>query len=284
MKFLIVSVFLSFLSFAQSNTSSLLWEIQGPKQDKASYIFGTMHLMDDAHFYFPKKLEKLVSTVDAVCLEIGDVQHTLINPELLMLKEGSFLTKLSEMQMDTLCSWAKIKLLMDKDQFIINFSKAKPFLIYQLILQNELPDHLQSQEIKIEEILATKKKKMTLGLETIESQLALFDSIPTVSQINLIMTELAELSKVLTNFNLTQENYLLQDVDNIHKELMKDIQDPYFNLKFIDERNASWVEKIMPMTANQSVLFAVGAGHLGGENGLLNLLRKQGYSVKPMPL
>ncbi len=284
MKFLIVFVFLSFLSFAQSNTSSLLWEIQGPKQEKASYIFGTMHLMDDAHFYFPKKLEKLVSTVDEVFLEIGDVQHTLINPELLMLKEGSFLTKLSEMQMDTLCSWAKIKLLMDKDQFITNFSKAKPFLIYQLILQNELPDHLQSQEIKIEEILATKKKKMTLGLETIESQLALFDSIPTVSQINLIMTELAELSKVLTNFKLTQENYLLQDVDKIHEELMKDIQDPYFNLKFIDERNAAWVKKIMPLTGNQSVLFAVGAGHLGGKNGLLNLLRKQGYSVKPMPL
>jgi uncharacterized protein YbaP (TraB family) len=284
MKFLIVFVFLSFLSFAQSNTSSLLWEIQGPKQDKASYIFGTMHLMDDAHFYFPKKLEKLVSTVDEVFLEIGDVQHTLINPELLMLKEGSFLTKLSEMQMDTLCSWAKIQLLMDKDQFITNFSKAKPFLIYQLILQNELPDHLQSQEIKIEEILATKKKKKSLGLETIESQLALFDSIPAVSQVNLIMTELAELSKVLTNFKLTQENYLLQDVDKIHEELMKDIQDPYFNLKFIDERNAAWVKKIMPLTANQSVLFAVGAGHLGGENGLLNLLKKQGYSVKPIQL
>ncbi len=121
-------------------------------------------------------------------------------------------------------------------------------------------------------------------METIESQLALFDSIPIKSQVNLIMTELAELSKVLTNFKLTQENYLLQDVDKIHEELMKDIQDPYFNLKFIDERNAAWVKKIMPLTGNQSVLFAVGAGHLGGENGLLNLLRKQGYSVKPMPL
>ena len=284
MKFLVVSIFLSFLSFAQSNTSSLLWEIQGPQQEKASYIFGTMHLMDDAHFYFPKKLEKLVSTVDAVCLEIGDVQHTLINPDLLMLKEGSFLTKLSVIQMDTLCSWAKIQLLMDKDQFISNFSKAKPFLIYQLILQSELPDHLQSQEIKIEEILATKKKKMTLGLETIESQLALFDSIPAVSQVNLIMTELAELSKVLTNFKLTQENYLMQDVNKIHEELTKEIQDPYFNLKFIDERNAAWVKKIMPLTANQSVLFAVGAGHLGGENGLLNLLKNQGYSVKPIQL
>ncbi len=261
-----------------------MWEIKGPQQTKSSYIFGTMHLMDEAHFYFPKKLEKLVSTVDAVCLEIGDVQHTLINPALLMLKEGSFLTKLSETQIDSLCSWAKIQLLMEKDQFIANFSKAKPFLIYQLILQNELPDHLQSQEIKIEEILDTKKKKKSLGLETIESQLALFDSIPIKSQVNLIMTELAELSKVLTNFKLTQENYLLQDVDKIHEELMKDLQDPYFNLKFIDERNAAWVKKIMRLTANQSVLFAVGAGHLGGENGLLNLLKKQGYSVKPIPL
>ena len=284
MKFLVVSIFLSFLSFAQSNTSSLLWEIQGPQQEKASYIFGTMHLMDDAHFYFPKKLEKLVSTVDAVCLEIGDVQHTLINPDLLMLKEGSFLTKLSEMQMDTLCSWAKIQLLMDKDQFISNFSKAKPFLIYQLILQSELPDHLQSQEIKIEEILETKKKKMTVGLETIESQLALFDSLPISSQITLIMTELADLDNVEAHFNRLQEDYLQNDVEAIHDALMKDIQDPYFNLKFIDERNASWVEKIMPMTANQTVLFAVGAGHLGGENGLLNLLRKQGYSVKPIEL
>jgi len=284
MKVLFVFLFFSLISSAQSTTSSLLWEIKGPQQTKSSYIFGTMHLMDEAHFYFPKKLEKLVWTVDAVCLEIGDVQHTLINPELLMLKEGSFLAKLSETQIDSLCSWAKIQLLMEKDQFIANFSKAKPFLIYQLILQNELPDHLQSQEIKIEEILDTKKKKKSLGLETIESQLALFDSIPAVSQVNLIMTELAELSKVLTNFKLTQENYLLQDVDKIHEELMKDIQDPYFNLKFIDERNAAWVKKIMPLTANQSVLFAVGAGHLGGENGLLNLLKKQGYSVKPIQL
>lgn len=284
MKCLVALLFLSIYSYSQSTKSSLLWEIKGPQQTKSSYIFGTMHLMDEAHFYFPKKLEKLVSTVDAVCLEIGDVQHTLINPELLMLKEGSFLTKLSETQIDSLCSWAKIQLLMEKDQFIANFSKAKPFLIFQLILQNELPDYLQSQEIKIEEILTAKKKKTTFGLETIESQLALFDSIPIKSQVNLIMTELAELSKVLTNFKLTQENYLMQDVDKIHEELMKDIQDPYFNFKFIDERNAVWIEKIRKMTASQSILFAVGAGHLGGENGVLNLLRKEGFTITPIQL
>ena len=284
MKCLVALLFLSIYSYSQSTKSSLLWEIKGPQQSKSSYIFGTMHLMDEAHFYFPKKLEKLVSTVDAVCLEIGDVQHTLINPELLMLKEGSFLTKLTETQIDSLCSWAKIQLLMEKDQFIANFSKAKPFLIFQLILQNELPNSLQSQEIKMEEMLATKKKKTTIGLETIESQLALFDSLPVNSQINLIMTELADVSNVLTNFNLTQENYLMQDVDKIHEELMKDIQDPYFNFKFIDERNANWIEKIKKLTANQSILFAVGAGHLGGEKGVLKLLEKEGFTITPIQL
>jgi uncharacterized protein YbaP (TraB family) len=201
-----------------------------------------------------------------------------------MLKEGSFITQLSEKQMDSLCSWAKIQLFMDKDQFITNFSKAKPFLIYQLILQNELPNSLQSQEIKMEEMLATKKKKSTIGLETIESQLALFDSLPIYSQINLIMTELADVSNVLTNFKRTQENYLVQDVDKIHEELMKDITDPYFNFKFIDERNAIWIEKIKKLTANQSILFAVGAGHLGGENGVLNLLKKEGFTITPIEL
>jgi uncharacterized protein YbaP (TraB family) len=284
MKCLVALLFLSIYSYSQSTKSSLLWEIKGPQQTEISYIFGTMHLMDEDHFYFPKKLEKLVSTVDAVCLEIGDVQHTLINPALLMLKEGSFLAKLSERQIDSLCSWAKIQLLMDKEQFIANFSQAKPFLIYQLILQNELPGDLQSQEIKMEEILATKKKKTTIGLESIESQLALFDSLPVNSQINLIMTELADVSNVLTNFNLTQENYLMQDVDKIHKELMKDIQDPYFNFKFIDERNADWIEKIKKLTDNQSILFAVGAGHLGGEKGVLKLLEKEGFTITPIQL
>jgi uncharacterized protein YbaP (TraB family) len=284
MKCLVALLFLSLFSYSQSNKSSLLWEIKDPQQKNSSYIFGTMHLMDNAHFYFPKKLEKLVTSVDAVCLEIGDVQHTLINPELLMLKEGSFITQLSEKQMDSLCSWAKIQLFMDKDQFITNFSKAKPFLIYQLILQNELPNSLQSQEIKMEEMLATKKKKSTIGLETIESQLALFDSLPIYSQINLIMTELADVSNVLTNFKRTQENYLVQDVDKIHEELMKDITDPYFNFKFIDERNAIWIEKIKKLTANQSILFAVGAGHLGGENGVLNLLKKEGFTITPIEL
>ena len=284
MKVLFAFLFFSLISYAQSTASSLLWEIKGPQQTKSSYIFGTMHLMDDSHFYFPKKLEKIILNVETVCLEINDIQHTQLNPELLFLNEGGFLAQLSELAMDSICNWANEKLLMNREQFTANFSKAKPFLIYQLILQSELPANLQSQELAIEKLLLSKKKKQTIGLETVESQLALFDDLPFESQVNLIMTEIAAESDVLINFTNLQENYLEQNVEKIHDLLLKENTDPIFNVRFIDERNVTWVKKMIPMISSQSILFAVGAGHLGGENGVLNLLRKEGYTLTPISL
>lgn len=284
MKLVVAFLFISLITFSQAVTSSLLWEIKGPKQKNSAFIFGTMHLMDDSHFYFPKKLEKIILNVETVCLEVSDIQGTQLNPDLLFLNEGSFLAKLSESAMDSICNWASAKLLMNREQFTTNFSKAKPFLLFQLILQSELPANLQSQELAIEKLLQTKKNKQTIGLETVESQLALFDDLPFESQVNLIMIEIAAESDVLINFTNLQENYLEQNVEKIHDLLLKENTDPIFNVRFIDERNVSWVKKMIPMISSQSILFAVGAGHLGGENGVLNLLRKEGYTLTPISL
>lgn len=284
MKLVIGFLFSSLITFSQAVTSSLLWEIKGLKQKNSAFIFGTMHLMDDSHFYFPKKLEKIILNVETVCLEINDIQRTQLNPNLLFLNEGSFLAKLRESAMDSICNWASAKLLMNREQFTTNFSKAKPFLLFQLILQSELPANLQSQELAIEKLLQTKKNKQTIGLETVEDQLALFDDLPFESQTNLIMTEIAAESDVLINFTNLQENYLEQNVEKIHDLLLKENTDSIFNIRFIDERNLSWVKKMIPMISSQSTLFAVGAGHLGGENGILNLLRKEGFTLTPISL
>ena len=47
-------------------------------------------------------------------------------------------------------------------------------------------------------------------------------------------------------------------------------------------RNRSWVQQMEPIMQEKSTLFAVGAGHLGGENGVLDLLRKKGYNLRPI--
>ena len=50
----------------------------------------------------------------------------------------------------------------------------------------------------------------------------------------------------------------------------------------LDNRNQAWIPKIKAMAAEKATLFAFGAGHLGGEKGLITLLRKEGYTVRPV--
>ena len=47
-------------------------------------------------------------------------------------------------------------------------------------------------------------------------------------------------------------------------------------------RNRNWVQQMEPIMQEKSTLFAVGAGHLGGEKGVLDLLRKKGYNLRPI--
>jgi uncharacterized protein YbaP (TraB family) len=54
---------------------------------------------------------------------------------------------------------------------------------------------------------------------------------------------------------------------------------PEFNHWFFDVRNANWIPVIEKQIRQQATFIAVGAGHLGGTNGVLELLKKQGYVV-----
>ena len=48
----------------------------------------------------------------------------------------------------------------------------------------------------------------------------------------------------------------------------------------LDARNKKWIQKMPEMMSQHSVFFAVGAAHLPGDNGVINLLKKAGYTVK----
>jgi uncharacterized protein YbaP (TraB family) len=55
----------------------------------------------------------------------------------------------------------------------------------------------------------------------------------------------------------------------------------YMDILLFD-RNRRWAQDMPKLMAGQSLLFAVGAGHLPGDQGVINLLRKMGYNVKPL--
>lgn len=54
------------------------------------------------------------------------------------------------------------------------------------------------------------------------------------------------------------------------------------NAKMVDNRNMEWAKQLPELMKSNTCFIAVGALHLPGENGLINLLRKEGYKVKPV--
>ena len=79
------------------------------------------------------------------------------------------------------------------------------------------------------------------------------------------------------------EAYNNQDLEKLDAFIKKgeDGLGQYENI-LLYNRNKNWVKKLKPIMSERSVTIAVGAGHLPGDKGLIDLLRKEGYTVKPV--
>jgi hypothetical protein len=272
-------------SFGQQAPSSLLWKIENPNNKNVSYLFGTMHLMSEEDFYLPKEVKKKLLGSKELYLEITEESAKNLNPKLLQNDKVNFILSLDDTQKTTLFQWAREDLMMDENQFQQNFKNAKPFLIYQFILQTSLPEKLSSQEKELESWAKKDGGISILGLETVEEQLSFFDSIGWESQIDLIMNTLKNKSNAKEEFLNLQTLYLSQNLEKINEEVLKNEADiPNFNSVFIEQRNKNWALKLNEKLQSKTLFIAVGAAHLGGKDGLIQLLIDAGFQLSPITL
>jgi uncharacterized protein YbaP (TraB family) len=74
--------------------------------------------------------------------------------------------------------------------------------------------------------------------------------------------------------------YKSQDLDALYQLMVESPEMMDSQELLLDRRNRNWIPIMEPAMKKASTFFAVGAGHLGGSQGVLELLRKQGYKVK----
>jgi len=273
-------VFLGLLQFQLSaQKQSLCYEITNPQLGtKTSYLFGTMHVMEESNFFFPKKISKLLKKSEALCLEVKDLAAVTIDPKLLFDTNFTLKQYCNSNQWDSLMNWASDILLLNPKQFENTFLNAKPFLFLQFILATDLPKKTKSHEIELENIAKGKNLKV-LELEGVEAQLSIFDAIPIEGQVELIFNALYDLEQGKKNFIEMQKTYANQNLEEMCGFAIKGFLEEY-SVWFLDQRNKKWIEKMEPIMLENATFFAVGAGHLCGKNGLLQLLEQKGYQIK----
>lgn len=281
---LILSLFVYTLptyAYPRQDNKSLLWRISSKNLKKPSYLFGTMHLLCREDYIWTSTMQKSIDTTDAVCFEMD-----LDDPTLPMEIAEGLMNHSGKALKDYFPAEDYIKLekfLADSIGVDISmFRQMKP-VVLQTILGNTMLkcDSTVSYETKLVE-MAHSKGKQVLGLEKAAEQLDLFDNLPIDSVVKQLL-EIVSGSKTQTDEYATLiKAYKNQDIAALHNIIqvsgLKDVD----LAGFIDVRNEKWVGRMTDKMEQQSVFFAVGAGHLWGDYGLITLLRKAGYTVKPV--
>ena len=270
----------SMQSIAQRDkTNTLLWEISGNGLQQPSYLFGTIHMICKEDFLISEIVKQKFNSSKQVYLELDmddpQLQITMMQQMQLPDKE-TLKNKLGESDFKKLDSFLQKEMNMN----LVMFDKFKPMMVMSILAQRLLPcAGMESYDMNFAK-MATEQKKELLGLEKVEDQLGVFDAIPDSLEIRSIMNMVNDFESHKKEFSRMSSIYKTQDLDALYQLMAESPEMMGSQELLLDRRNRNWVPVMESVMKNSSTFFAVGAGHLAGSQGVLELLRKQGYKVK----
>jgi uncharacterized protein YbaP (TraB family) len=268
---------------SDSLSNTLLWKISGKNLQRPSYLFGTMHVLCEQDAHLSDSLKSVISRCDEVFFEIN------LDDMMGMVQSLKYMRMMDNRKLSDLLDsgdYHKVRNYFDRQGSILPFTmleRFKPLLISSLIEEDGLDCKVTNgMELVIQKEAHQRAKKIN-GLETAEFQASLFDSIPYEQQAKDLVNYIDSMDYYKKSTLQLVEVYRNQDLDKIDSltRAGEAGMSNYMDLLLFG-RNRKWVDSLQNILPSRSVLVAVGAGHLPGEQGLISLLRKKGYVVSPV--
>ncbi|MBK8878365.1 MAG: TraB/GumN family protein [Haliscomenobacter sp.] len=267
---------------------SLLWEIKGKSLSKPSYLYGTIHLIGKSDFFITEATEKAFGETQRVAFEI-DLEEMGDFSTLMPLLMQSFMkndTTLSDLLLPE--EYSAVKAHFGKlglPMFLLD--RIKPMFLTALDPRLWRPGEAEEETVSYEiEFLrmAQEADKPIDGLETAAFQMSMFDSIPYRVQARMLVDMVKGNPEEAGNQEFQQmvELYKNQDIEGMQGMLGADKEIAAFENLLLVNRNRKWIPIMEKMMSEKPTFFAVGAGHLGGPQGVVQLLRDSGYSLTPL--
>ncbi len=254
----------------------MLYKLKIKGQKKSSYLFGTMHLQNEAAFSHKVIIQEKINECDAFAAEfkLDDA-----DPE----KMTKYMNLPNGLLLENLLSPKKFKAIDTFLQRRLNlplkaFNQSKPLVVSNLITSSIFQNDM---DLALDVYLyqyAKMQGKILLGIETFDEQMEVLQKIP-------LETQVKSLKKIIKNFdehraemNEVAELYVSGDTKQLYKITKKSAKG--FRKVMIYDRNRIMTERIIKLIQEQSVCCAIGAAHLEGQKGVLKLLKKANVKVK----
>lgn len=277
---LLLGLLCSVWNYAQT-PKTLLWKVSGNGLTQPSYVFGTIHITCDATLK-PKVLDALEKT-QQVCLELDmdDPSLQMVMMAGINMKNGQRLDSLLSAK-DFATVDAFLKKHLGYSAKMVN--TMKPFMVTAMLYPKMLTCPMQSVEQELMKV-AKSQNEAIIGLEKVLEQMAVFDAIPYKEQAQ----ELVKLAEKGIEFNGSETEKMLacyakEDLDAL-MELFKSSETQFyaqFEEELLNKRNRNWQSRLPKIMAEKPTFIGVGAAHLPGKDGVLQLLKDLGYTVEPV--
>jgi len=277
------------LTLAQLDAAgrNFLWKATSPSGGVV-YLAGSVHLLTPEYYPLDPAFDEAFKASDVLVEELDMHEMQAANSQMAMLTRGMLPAGQS---LDKVLSAETMSAVLKKFEELgmplEPMKQFKPWLL-SLVLQGfEWQKAGFDADLGLDKHfydLAIGSGKQVQGLETLAFQLSRFDEMSTELQDRLLSETLKELETTKTSFTRMADAWKSGDIPTIEDLVLKDLKaEPQMYNRLLIERNRNWLPKIEALFSRQKPAFVVvGAAHLVGSDGLLQMLKAKGYKVEQL--
>lgn len=271
-------------------SAQIFYKITYPDNDRTSYLLGTHHLAPVSVLDSITDLPVALASADML---IGEIDISAMSDPIITSYTMQAMTAPPDSTLDKLLTCDELERVaraIDRyspglmPQFIYRFKPAVIDSMLAQLISAKLEGGFTSGDIDT----AMQTRAATLGLpidalETPEEQTDLIYGTPVSSQTRALIATVDSLDKVEAQIKDLSEAYLTRDMSAIIDAMAEAYsEDPEGYRRLVTDRNSAWLRRLLVELPRRSLMIVVGAGHLPGEDGLINGLRDAGYTVTPV--
>lgn len=266
---------------AQQKYQSLLWKISGNDLKKDSYLYGTMHVSSKVAFRLDDVFYKAMANSEVIALESDPTKWLESSYEMLNAYSGYYSHggDYNKNFYENL-----VELYFPKRIYIRNAIRLDNQMVNNFLYRKQLGADNFEEETYLDMFIyqaGKKEGKDVIGLEDFKESRYLVAKASYNANKRQIDTWLRKLYDKKSNYRLTEDAYRDRNLDLLDS-IGKATNTEHFRQYMLYERNANMVQVLDSVMQHKSVFSGVGAAHLPGKNGMIEMLRDKGYTVTPL--
>jgi len=266
------------------NENVCIWKIKS--DSNTVYLMGSIHFLKEADYPLDDRYDQCYEDAENVVFELNfDSTQTPAFQQYTVMKAfypqgGTFQGSVS----DSTYTLVKNKLL-ELGMPVEKLNTFQPWFIAITMLSLNLQKLGFDPTLGVDQHffeLAKEAQKNIIGLESPEFQLDLLSTLGGEDQEDFIVKSIDQFDEMESSIHDLVDAWDIGDLEKLDELLNKGFEEyPALKQSLLIDRNYNWLDDVIGYTKdNEDYLVIVGSGHLAGEEGLIKLLKAQGYSVE----